>query len=188
MISVFSKAMDYHVDRQFRKDPNGRLVFLPFGRKGKAYFVESKSDEEKIRSLVKMYRSASARISLMVYPCIYIPSFILNIYGSGTPLRSKLAASIEISSSILLIFLVVIWMLWSAYKEAVRGFTSSPSEVSPDLKGQLSEISSPPQGPRRLALACFAAGIVLLGVAVLGATHYSRSKLPCPPKVTSSSR
>jgi hypothetical protein len=186
MMSIFSKAIDYQVDRQFRKDPNGRLVFLPFGPKKKAYFVDSKSDEEKIRALVKMYRSASARVSWLVSPSIYIPSFILNVYGSGTPLRSKLTASIGISSLVLLIFLAMIWMLWSAYKEAVPGFTSSLTEVGPDLKGHLSEISSPPQGPRRLAVACLVAGLVLLAAAVLGATHYSRSK--CPPLVTSTSQ
>jgi len=187
-MSIFSRAIDYHVDRQFRKDPNGRLVFLPFGPKKKAYFVDSKSDEEKIRSLVKMYRSVSARISLLVYPSIYIPSFILNVYGSGTPLRSKLTASIGISSVILLIFLALIWMLWSAYKEAVSGFTSSLSEVGADLRGQLSEISSPLQSPRRIAMVCLFAGIVLLGVAVLGATRYSRTKLPCSPNATSTRR
>ncbi len=187
-MSIFSRAIDYHVDRQFRKDPNGRLVFLPFGPNKKAYFVDSKPDEEKIRALVKMYRSASSRISMLVYPCIYIPSLILNVYGSGTPLRSKLAASIGISLFVLLTFLLLIWMFWSAYKEAIASFTASLGEVGPDLKGQLSEVCSPPQGQRRLALACLSAGIVLLGVAVLGATRYSRSKLPCPPQVTSTRR
>ena len=57
MISLFSRTMDRAVDLQFRKDPGGRLVFLPFGPRKKAYFVDSKSDEEKIRAFVKMYRS-----------------------------------------------------------------------------------------------------------------------------------
>jgi len=69
MTFPFTKAMDRQVDRQFRKDPNGRLVFLtfdskgndffadfflPIGSRGKAYFVDSNSDEEKIRAFVKM--------------------------------------------------------------------------------------------------------------------------------------
>src|SRR5271166_5078645 len=47
MISIFANAMDRHVDGHFMKDPSGRLVFLPFGLKKQAYFVDSKSDEEK---------------------------------------------------------------------------------------------------------------------------------------------
>ena len=59
MISMFSRMMDYAVESHFRKDRSGRLVFIPFSRKGKCYFVDSKSDEEKIKALVKMYRSAT---------------------------------------------------------------------------------------------------------------------------------
>jgi len=58
MISLFSRMMDRAVDSQFKKDPNGRLVFFPFTARGKAYFVDSKSDEDKIRSFAKMFRSA----------------------------------------------------------------------------------------------------------------------------------
>jgi hypothetical protein len=74
MISLFSRAMDYAVDAHFRKDPSGHLVFFPF--KGKAYFVDSKSDEEKIRAFVKMFRSAIMLISLLTYPSIAVPAFI----------------------------------------------------------------------------------------------------------------
>jgi hypothetical protein len=51
MIFPFTRAMDRQVERQFRKDKGGRLVFLPFGSKGKGYFVDSKSDEEKSERL-----------------------------------------------------------------------------------------------------------------------------------------
>ena len=187
MTSPFSRAMDYHVERQFRRDPGGRLVFLPFGSKGKAYFVDSKSDEEKIRSVVKSYRGRSALLSFLVYPCIYIPSFILNVYGSGTPLRSKLTLSIEISSFVLLAFLALLWRLWGVHKETVSGLTASLSEVGTDLRNHLSEISPAASlRARRLGLVCLSAGIVLMGLAILAATRYARPKPACPPEVTSS--
>jgi hypothetical protein len=65
MISLFSRAMDYQVESQFRKDPSGGLVFLPLGPRKNGYFVDAKPEEgrrktggrpeeEKIRSFLKM--------------------------------------------------------------------------------------------------------------------------------------
>jgi len=54
MIPVFSRAMDNPVESQFRKDPSGRLVFLPLGPRKKGYFVDAKPEEEKIRSFLKL--------------------------------------------------------------------------------------------------------------------------------------
>ena len=189
MISTFSRAIDHQVDRQFRKDPNGRLAFLPFGPKGKAFFVNAKSDEEKIRALVKMYRGSCTRISWLVTPCIYVGSSVLNVYGSATPLRTKVTASIAISSLVMTLFLVVIWMLWNAYKEAIPGLTASLTEVGPDLRSQLSELPSSPQTGRRVALVCFGAAIiVLVGVALVALTHRSSGKVVCPPRLSSTLR
>jgi len=184
---MFSRAMDYHVERQFRKDPSGRLVFLPFGPKGKAYFVDSKADEEKIKASVKKYRSTSALLSLLVYPGIYIPSLVLNVYGGGTSLRHKLTTSIGISSLVLLVFLALLWMVWGIYKDTVASLTVPLSEVGPDLKDQLSEISPSASGRvRRIALVCAFGAIILMGLAILAATRYARPKSPCPPTITSS--
>jgi hypothetical protein len=112
--------MDHHVDGQFRKDPSGRLVFLPLGRKGKAYFVDSKSDEEKIRSLVKMYRSFAALISLLTFPSVYVPGLILNFYAGAILLRNKLEVFVGIALFFMLVQIALIWMLWGVYKEAFR--------------------------------------------------------------------
>ncbi len=70
MIPLLSKVLDTAVDRQFRKDPSGRLVFVPFSLKRKCYFVDSKADEEKIRALVRMYRSMTTVLPLVIYPII----------------------------------------------------------------------------------------------------------------------
>jgi hypothetical protein len=47
MISLMNRLADVH----FGKEPNGRLVFIPFTPKGKCYFVDSKADEEKSERL-----------------------------------------------------------------------------------------------------------------------------------------
>jgi hypothetical protein len=180
MVFPFTKAMDHHVERQFRKDPSGRLVFLPFGRTGKAYFVDSKSDEEKIRSFVKMYRSVAALISLLTFPSVYVPGLILNSYAGAILLRSKLEILVGISLFFMLVLIALQWMLWGVYKQTVPGLTASLSEVRPDLKGQLSEASPPSRLLRRLTLLCLVAGFVLLGVGALGAWHYSHRLNGCP--------
>jgi hypothetical protein len=46
MISLMNRL----VDVQFGKDRSGRLVFIPFTRRGKCYFVDSKPDEQKVRA------------------------------------------------------------------------------------------------------------------------------------------
>ena len=111
MISLFFRVMDHHVERQFRKDPSGRLVFLPFGGKGKAYFVDSKPDEEKIRSFVKMYRSVAALISLLSFPSVYVPGLILNSYAGAILLRSKLETLAGIGLLFMLVLIALQWML-----------------------------------------------------------------------------
>jgi hypothetical protein len=169
MTSLFSRAMDYHIQGQFKKDPSGRLVFFPFTSKGKAYFVDSKSDEEKIRSFVKMFRSAIALISLLTYPSLFVPAFILEDYAGLSPKLHRLTIALGIPLFFWLVLCALAWMLWRIYKAAVPGLTASLSEVGPDLKRQLSEASP----SRFLALLCLFAGIVLLGAAILWAWHYS---------------
>jgi hypothetical protein len=188
MISLFSRTMDKAVDLQFRKDPSGRLVFLPFGPKKKAYFVDSKSDEEKIRAFVKMYRSFSTLISFATYPSIYLPSLILDGYAGLSPRQHRLAIALGVPAIFWLTLVALVIMLWVVYRAMVPGLTASLSEVGPELKGQLSEISPRPRHQRRLALACLLAAIVLLGLGVFAATSYSRGKRVCPPDSTSTGR
>jgi len=85
MISPFSKMTDYVVDTHFMKDRTGRLVFVPFGPKRKCYFVDSKSDEEKIRAFVRMFRSLNQLIGFLVYPSVLIPGLILKDFAGLTP-------------------------------------------------------------------------------------------------------
>jgi hypothetical protein len=44
---LFSGAIDYPVESQFRKDPSGGLVFLLLGPRENGYFVASKREEER---------------------------------------------------------------------------------------------------------------------------------------------
>jgi hypothetical protein len=185
-MSLFSRMMDHHVESHFRKDPSGRLVFLPFGSKKTAYYVDTKPDEEKIRAFVKLYRIAGVLLSWMTFPGIYVPGLLLDSYRIAIPLKTKLEAVAGTSLLFLLLFLALFWMLWGVYKKTVSAFTSSMSEVGPELKGQLSKISEGPLRFRRVALLCLLGVMVLMGGLILATSRYSgegrRSPgVVCPP-------
>ncbi len=71
MISLMDRIAGVH----FGKEPSGRLVFIPFTRRGKCYFVDSKADEEKVRAFVNMYRIPNTVISLLMCPIVMVPAF-----------------------------------------------------------------------------------------------------------------
>ncbi len=174
MISPFSKMMDYAVDTHFLKDRSGRLVFVPFGLKRKCYFVDSKSDEEKIRAFVKMYRSLNQLIGFLGYPSVFIPGLILEDFAGLTPRGHRFAVALGIPSFFMLVLIALLWMLWSLYKRAIPSFTSSLIEVGPDLKGQLSEISQRSWRPALLVATGFFLLMVLALFAILAAPHFHR--------------
>jgi hypothetical protein len=163
MISLFSRLMDRATDAHFRRDPSGRLVFVPFGLKKKCYFVDSKSDEDKIRAFVKMYRSPLLLISWFSYPTIYLPGLFLDANAGLTPRGHRLAIALGVPLFFWLVLIALILMLWGLYRKTVPSVIASLSEVGPDVKGQLQEIS---RASRRVALgvaiACLGLMIVVL--------------------------
>jgi hypothetical protein len=185
MISLFSRLIDGHVERQFGKDPNGRLVFFPSGPKGKCYFVDSKSDEEKIRAFVKMYRSASALISLLTSPSIVVAVMLLEDYGGLTPRAHRLAIAFGIAGFFWLVLILVAVILWAAYRANVPGLISSLSEVGPDIRDQIRPASPPSRLQRRVAIVILFACILLMAglVVAVSTSHRVQHSVgaACPP-------
>ncbi len=170
MISLMNRLADVH----FRKEPSGRVVFIPFTRRGKCYFVDSKADEEKVRLFVNMYRIPSTLISFLIGPMVTVPALILEDYGGLTPRAHRLTIALGISGFFWLTFVALALMLLVVYKAAVPGLTASLSEVAPEIKAQLSAISPQQRGRRRVALVCLLAGLILLGLALVALTGYRR--------------
>ena len=158
------------VDVQFKKDPSGRLVFVPFTLRGKCYFVDSKADEEKVRAFVKMYRIPNTLISFLITPMVMVPGLILEDYGRLTPRAHRLTMALGISGFFWLSFVALGLTLWVVYRATVPGLTASLSEVGPEIKAQLSAISPQQHGLRRIALVCLLAGLILLGLALIALT------------------
>jgi hypothetical protein len=168
MLSLANRLTDSH----FRRDPSGRLVFIPFTPKGKCYFVDSKADEEKVRAFVKMYRIPNTVISLLLCPIVMVPGLFLEDYGGLTPRAHRLTIALGISGFFWMTFIALALMLWVVYKTTVPGLTASLSEVGPEIKTQLIALSPDQRGLRRIALVCLFAGLVLLGLALVALTAH----------------
>ena len=168
MISLLNRFADVH----FRKEPSGRLVFIPFTRKGKCYFVDSKADEEKVRAFVNMYRIPNTLMSFLIAPMVLVPGLILEDYAGLTPRAHRLTIALGVSGFFWLSFVVLALMLWVVYKATIPGLTASLSEVAPEIKAQLRAISPQQRGLRRVALVCLLAGLILLGLALVALTGH----------------
>jgi hypothetical protein len=170
---MFSRLMDRAIESNFRKDPSERLVFIPFSLKEKCYFVDSKSDEEKLRGFVKIFRSAITLISWLSFPIMFFPGLILEDIAGLSPRGHRLAIAIGIPSFFWLALGVLAWMLWTIYKNTVPSVTFSMTEVGPDVKGQLTELyRRPHQVALSAALAC--AGVLILMIGAILGWQYTR--------------
>ncbi len=91
MPSPFAKFLDFAVAAHFRKDSRGRTVFLPLITKREAYFIDSPSDEQKLRGLVRLYRGSSAALNLMWSLLNFIAVWPLVPSALTTAARSRCA-------------------------------------------------------------------------------------------------
>jgi len=105
---------------------------------------------------------------------VMVPGLILEDDGGLTPRAHRLTIALGISGFFWLSFVALALMLWVVYKATVPGLTASLSEVAPEIKAQLSAICSQQRGPRRVALVCLLAGLILLGLALVALTGYRR--------------
>jgi hypothetical protein len=187
MIAMFSAIMDRALDSHFKKDQSGRLIFIPFSLKRNCYFVDSKSDEEKLRGFVTLFRVPLLLISLLTFPAIYIPALILDNFAGLTPRAHRMAIALGVPLFFWLVLAALVAMLWGLYKKTVPGVTASMTEVGPDVKDQLREISRRSK-PAKLAVLLACLGVLLLMIAAILAWHHTLKSSVSPAKVTSGSR
>jgi hypothetical protein len=172
MPSPFAKFLDFAVAAHFRKDSRGRTVFLPLITKREAYFIDSPSDEQKLRGLVRLYRGSSAALNLMWsllnFIAVLAPGSISSYYGGYVPLREKLVAIAWVAIPSLLFWSAAAWIIWSLYKRAIKAFTQALPLAGPEVFAQLAPVSHRPQ---RVALVILGALFILVAIAVLVAVQ-----------------
>jgi hypothetical protein len=106
-MAMLSAWIGQLVDARCRKDSNGRLVFLPYGRRRAGYYLDSASDYQKVKALVAIYAvgtllfqvlgSTSALVITMgALPTVLVPlranwnspsssTLFLHLLSSGCP-------------------------------------------------------------------------------------------------------
>jgi hypothetical protein len=170
MISPFVMLVDYAVGFHFRTDSSGRAVFLPLITKGQGYFVDSTTEEEKLRALVGMYRGANLILTVLCYFAIMAPTSIgYNLYAGAIPLRTKVMTAVGSGLFWTVCFGASVWILWGLYKRAVAKFTYAMKEVG---LGDMARLSKPPQRARTALLFVFA-GCIIVGIALFIAVQYT---------------
>jgi hypothetical protein len=175
MPSPFARLLDFAESAQFRKDSSGRMVFLPLISKGQGFFVDSLSDEEKLRALVRLYRGANVLLgllwSLLNYLAVLAPGSISSYYRGVVPLHAKLTAVAWVASISLVFYGVAAWGGWNLYKQAIQSFTHAFPKVSPEAVRQLPAVSV---GPQRALLVFAGAALLLIAIVLLAAVRHAR--------------
>ena len=148
--------LDSVVDRSFRDEKAGRVVFFSVNRRNRAYLVNSEAEELKIRSFLKMYYFADFSIALLAgQVALAWSSFFANLQSLGDPATHLLrTAAIYLGTSCVLVGLPY-FLLWRAYKKGLLSFVFAQDEV------ENSEHTAPPQN--WIAMALFALALVSLG-------------------------
>ncbi len=161
---------DNLADRQFAKDESGKLVFLPRGPRRAGYIVDA-TDEQKIKSLVKIYAVAAVLINVMGSTASIVTAQMLAWDDRCASLAQKLKFGLVIYAiSGALFYIGPGLLLWNVYRRVVNGLCSSLTTVDP------ASLRLMPLAPasRRAVLILTAAGLLLLGLAIVAAISYRR--------------
>jgi hypothetical protein len=122
--------LDSIVGRAFRDEKAGRVVVFSGDRRNRGYAVKSESDEQKIRSFLKMFYFAHFSIFLLgMLLANAWSTFLTDIHALGRP-AAHLVRSVGIYLGIYsLVVLVPYFLLWRSYKKARLSFVSAQDEV-----------------------------------------------------------
>jgi len=144
--------LDIMAGANFRNEAAGRVVVFPMGRRNRGYVVRSESEEQRIKSFLKMFYAAHFSILLLGYFLASEWSRELR-YALGRP-AAHLFRTAGISQGIYsLVVGIPYFLLWRSYKKAFLSFISPQDEVL---------VGKPPRRPALIALA-----VGLLAVAIL---------------------
>jgi hypothetical protein len=168
-MGFFDKWSEQAVTLRFGKDPNGRPVFLPFGPRKAAYYLDATCDTQAIKSLIKMHSLAAAFISWLGGFSSYAFTYSLVFTERGTPLAHKLKVGITVYSICAAIFMILPTVALSRmYQRSIRDCCSSFTQLDREAMEQV-ETS---YGTIRRKAAIVGVAMILLGLLVLAAVWY----------------
>jgi hypothetical protein len=147
------------VDAHFRKDLSGRLVFLPYGRRRAGYYLDSASDQQKVKALVAIYAVAS-----ILFQLLGSTSSLIITLGASSDHPGPLAGRLEFGLIIYIISAFAFqWLpmllLWRLYRSLLPEVCSSLLVVNSESMDNLQTIPNP---MRRRGLIVASFGLLLM--------------------------
>jgi hypothetical protein len=139
--------LDAMASRCFKDSEVGRAIAFPFDSRKRVYLVRSESEEQKIRSLLKVYFSANFSILLLTYLFAYESSMQV-VYALGRPAAHPLR-TVCIFVGIWAVASLPYVLFWRTCKKAFLAFVSAEDEVQVSHRPPL----------RRLVVFGIAAGV-----------------------------
>jgi hypothetical protein len=168
-MGFLSNRINLRANTQFRTDQNGKLIFLPFGPRKTGYVIESKPDEQNIRSLATMNATAATLVTLFGILSSYLLAWALAFSVDPASKDRKYGVFVGVYLVAVLVFQgAPLWILRNVYKETLRSFTASLNEVGPEAVRQMAKIPRP--SGSKLPVVVFVASLLLLGIAIFALT------------------
>jgi hypothetical protein len=149
------------VDARCRKDLSGRRVFLPYGRRRTGYYLDSASDQQKVKALVAIYAVAS-----LLFQLLGSTSSLVVTLGASSDHPGSLAGKLEFGLIIYIISAFAFqWLpmllLWRLYRSLLPEVCSSLPEVGLESMDNLQTIPNPMRR-RGLMVAWFGLFLMLM--------------------------
>lgn len=158
-MGMFSSWVGQLFDAGCRKDSAGRLVFLPYGRRGAGYYLDSSSNYQNVKALASMYAAAS-----MLFQVLGSTGSLIIVMAATVDRRDPLAFKLELAlivytfSSFTFCWLPML-VIWRLYKSLLPGLCSSLEQVGPEAMGNLQTI---PNSLRRHGMIVAFAGVLVM--------------------------
>lgn len=162
--------LDSLADRHFAKDDSGRLVFLPRGRRRRSYVVDT-ADQNKIKSLVKLYIVAYALLNFTgtIATIGFTDSLTCDERPASLGHQLKFGGVVG-AIALTLFYLGPAILLLNIYRRAVDRICASLTPVDP-MSAHLTRL---PSSARRVLLICMGAAFVLVAIGVLVMVSFHR--------------
>jgi hypothetical protein len=169
-MGMFSGILDTFAERQFAKDENGRVVFLPRGARRRGYYVDS-ADENRFKSVVKIYGLAAMLINLTGSTASFAFAQMLALDDHREPLASRLkVALIVYAITAVLLYIGPALIFWKVYRREMDGLCSSLTAADPTSV----QLASSPASTQRTAMLFLLAGFLVLALGIFFAVMFRR--------------
>ena len=122
--------IDSLVSNAFRDEKAGRVVVFSGDRRNRGYLIRSISDEQKIRSFLKMFYFAHLSIFWLGMLLAYaLSTFVIHLDSLGNPARHLLRTELIYLGVYSVVVALPYLFLWKSYKRSFLAFVSPEDEV-----------------------------------------------------------